>query len=82
MIGYSVFRSLTFSLVNSTSTNDIPQHMRQKNYGLHTITRVHNIVRVNCQTCTYFFPKQTAGSTYLNVSISKTPLIQYVNSQL
>ena len=35
-----------------------PHHTRQKNYGLYTITCLHNIARVNCHTCTYFFLKQ------------------------
>ena len=34
-------------------------HRRQKNYGLHTIARIHNIACVNCSTGTCFFPKQT-----------------------
>ena len=36
-----------------------PHHRRQKNYGSHTIARIHNIVHVNFSTCTCFFPKQT-----------------------
>ena len=36
-----------------------PHHWRQKNYGSHTMARVHNTARVNCSKCTYFFPKQT-----------------------
>ena len=47
-------------------------HMRQKNYGLHMITCVHNIVHVNCCTCTYFFPKQTG---YCNILITDKLLI-------
>ena len=38
-----------------------PHHTRQKNYGSHMITRIHNIARVNCCLCTYVFLKQTAG---------------------
>ena len=37
-------------------------HTKQKNYGLHRIAHVHNIVHVNCCTCTYIFPKQNGGS--------------------
>ena len=36
-----------------------PHHRSQKNYGSHTIARVHNIARVHCSTCTCFFSKQT-----------------------
>ena len=46
--------SLTINLVSATSTNDVPIIG-----GSHTIARVHNIARVNCSKCTYFFLKQT-----------------------
>ena len=31
----------------------MPHHKRQKNYGLHTITRAYNIARANKSTRTY-----------------------------
>ena len=34
-------------------------HTRQKNYRMHTIACIHNIVHVNCYTCIYLFPKKT-----------------------
>ena len=49
---------LTISLVCVTSM------MRKKNYGSHMIAHAHKITNVNCCTCTYFFPKQTALGPY------------------
>ena len=48
------FSSLTISLVSTTSIIQ-----GKKNYDLHTTACIHNIARVNCCTCTYFFLKQT-----------------------
>ena len=31
---------------------------KTKNYGSHMIACIHNIARLNCCICTYFFPKQ------------------------
>ena len=51
--GYTkFFGSLTFSLVSLTSTNDVPpHHIKQKNYGSHTIAQVDTIAHVSCCIC-------------------------------
>ena len=51
--------SLTFSLVSTTSTNDVPTKRGKR---IMDRTQTHNIIaRVNFRTRTYFFPKQTGN---------------------
>ena len=53
-----VWVHLTISLVCVTST------MMKKIFGSHMIAHAYKIAHVNCCTCTYFFPKQTAVGPY------------------
>ena len=53
-------------------------HRRQKNYGSHTIARVHNIARLNCSTGTYFFLKHWR-SGYDNLSYQQLGVWRYVH---
>ena len=58
--GYSVFRFTDIQPCQHDKQEWHLHHMRQKNYRLHTITRVRNVICANCCTCTSFFLKQTA----------------------
>ena len=42
---------------------------RQKNYGLHTVACIHNIAHMNCNTGTYFFPKQNVTTNAPQITI-------------
>ena len=59
--GYSVFEFTDNQPCKRDRHESCPHHCRQKNYGLHIIAWNHNIGHVNCNTCTYFFPKQTVN---------------------
>ena len=54
--GYSVSEFTDNKLCSRDKHKWRPHHRRQKN---HMIACIDNIVRLNCSTCTNFFPKQT-----------------------
>ena len=71
--GYSVLSSLTISPVSVTSTNDNPI-MGGKRIMDCTRSHVSITAQVNCNTCTFPFPKQTAYSCIFLLIILYPPL--------
>ena len=61
------------------SANDVPT-IEGKRIMDHTIARVHNIVHVNCCTCTYFFLKQNVESINWEVMFNNKSIHKQISA--
>ena len=79
--GYSVFKFIDSQPCLHDKHKLCPHHTRQKNYGLHTIARVHNITHANCSTWNYIFQKQTGNCSLTRLRCHKFWNEPYLSNQ-